>query len=295
MTAHGALQLPGGVPGATVSIRPILCGEYLSPPGWFFRDRASSARRALGVGVPKEAQIPTPLGAFLVEHPGAGPFLIDTGLHREATKRLRANFGRLQAYFFRTLKTSPERATVEQLTLWDTLPDEIRLLVMTHLHADHASAIGEFPEARSVVSQAEWTAAHAGGRLMNGYVARQLPSTEQVMLLDFESHGTDEHAGFDKTVDLFGDGSVRLLYTPGHTPGHFSVLLRVASGEVLIAGDAVYTLTNLKESVLPWKTIDDDLYRQSLGQLQGFAAAHPDTPIIPTHDHDVWAELPESY
>ena len=48
-------------------------------------------------------------------------------------------------------------------------------------------------------------------------------------------------AGFSHTLDLLGDGSIRLVSTPGHSPGHLSVLLRAATGPVLVVGDAAYT------------------------------------------------------
>ena len=58
-------------------------------------------------------------------------------------------------------------------------------------------------------------------------------------LLDFKGSDAESFSGFARSFDVFGDGSVHAVYTPGHTLGHMSIVLRTGSGEVLIAGDAI--------------------------------------------------------
>ena len=96
---------------------------------------------------------------------------------------------------------------------------------MTHLHVDHASAISEFPDSTFVVSSAEWAAASSNGQF-HGYVKRQFDHGFDYRLLDFEGPDAQSFSGFARSFDLFGDGSVRTVYTPGHTLGHMSVVLR---------------------------------------------------------------------
>src|SRR5580698_9836308 len=77
-----SLPLPGGQTGASVTLQPLLCAEMSGPSGWFRRTSGpTAALKALGIGVPAEQRVDVPIVAFLVEHPAAGPVLIDTGFH----------------------------------------------------------------------------------------------------------------------------------------------------------------------------------------------------------------------
>jgi glyoxylase-like metal-dependent hydrolase (beta-lactamase superfamily II) len=105
----------------------------------------------------------------------------------------------------------------------------------------------------------------------------------------------ERHGPFERTVDLLGDGSIRLLDTPGHTAGHVSVLVRLAGREALLVGDAVYSMRNLHEGILPWRTVDDDIYRQSVRELRAYAEQNPNALVIPTHDGEVWDRLDDTY
>ena len=76
------LPLAGGREGARVKLHPLLTGQLIAPEGWFLREEGRLAwRRAFGIGVKKDDWLDVPVPAFLVEHPGAGPVLIDTGFH----------------------------------------------------------------------------------------------------------------------------------------------------------------------------------------------------------------------
>lgn len=290
------LPLPGGSPDAKVRLHPLLCGSALAPPGWTFRHRGRGAtRRALGLGVPRSEWAQGPIGAFLLKHPTAGPILVDTGLHPSTAERLRDDFGRVNAYFFRTLRTSPERSVPSQLSAKGIDPQAIRLVLMTHLHVDHASAMSEFPQATFLCTAAEWQAATAPLGVWSGYVRRQLPDPSRVRTINFDTAYPESHPPFERSIDLFGDGSVRLLSTPGHTTGHMSVLLRLSGREALLIGDGVYTLRNIREDVLPWRTIDDAVYRRSMGQLRAYIEQNPGALVIPTHDEEAWENLDEQY
>jgi len=117
----------------------------------------------------------------------------------------------------------------------------------------------------------------------------------RVRTIDFDHGGAESHPPFARAVDVLGDGSVRLLYTPGHTSGHFSVLVRLAEREVLLVGDAVYTLRNLRDGTLPFRMVAEAAYKRSLGELRAYAQQHPDALIIPTHDAGVWEGLQDIY
>jgi len=161
---------------------------------------------------------------------------------------------------------------------------------MTHLHVDHTSGMRLLPNARFVCSADEWRAATARRSADKGYIANHLPPVERVELVAFDD--AEPHGPFSRTIDLLGDGSVRLVATPGHTPGHMSVLLRATGDrDVLIAGDAAYTLRSIREQTLPLLTGDDEKYAASLRELKAFADDDPGAVIVPTHDSAAWQQV----
>ena len=289
------LPLPGGREGASVRVHPLITGRMIGPEAWFLRrDGRLAWRRALGLGMTRSERLEFPVPAFLVEHPRAGPVLIDTGFHPSVAVEPRKNLGPVAHLLFKDVRMEAEQAATAQLRARGIEPSRVNVVVMTHLHVDHASAISEFPDATFVVSRAEWAAATSQGQL-HGYVRRQFDHAFDYRLLDFEGPDVESFASFGRSVDLFGDGSVRCVYTPGHTLGHQSVVLRLRRREALVAADAVYLRRNLDEMGLSHRTADDHLSERSLREIRRYARDTPDALIIPGHDWDAWQELDAVY
>ncbi len=290
-----SLPLPGGRDGATVRLEPLLTGTSKGPPAYFLRERGRLAwRKALGIGVPRSQWWELPIPAFLVHHPGAGPVLVDTGLHASVAVKPAANLGRIGTLVFKDLQMRPEQAVAAQLRERGIEPAQVKTVIMTHLHIDHASAVCDFPDATFVVSSAEWAAATEQGPL-HGYVRRQFDHAFDYRMLDFDGPDTSSFSGFGRSFDLFGDGSVRVVFTPGHTLGHMSVILRLKQREALLAGDAIYLERNLTEQHLPSRTEDDHLYSRSLRELELYRRETPDALIVPGHDMAYWRTLDAVY
>jgi N-acyl homoserine lactone hydrolase len=289
------LPLPGGREGARVKLHPLLCGRAIAPPAWLLREPGRLAwRRALGIGVDRGDWLELPIPAFLVEHPGGGPLLIDTGLHPSVAASPRANLGRLGTLIFKDLQMKPEQAVSAQLRSRGIEPSQVKVVVMTHLHIDHASAVSEYPDSTFVVSAAEWRAASEQGA-RHGYRKRQFDHGFDWRLLDFEGRDAESFSGFARSFDLFGDGSVRAVYTPGHTLGHLSVVLRTGRGEVLIAGDAIYLRRTLTDNHLPYRSEDEHLFRRSLREIRQYTIETPEALVVPGHDWEAWQELEAAY
>ena len=232
-----------------------------------------------------------PVPAFLVEHPGAGPILIDTGFHPSVAANPTANLGRLAQITFKGIQMTADQAASAQLRERGIQPADVKVVLMTHLHVDHASAISEYPDSTFLVSAAEWAAASEHGQF-HGYVKRQFDHGFDYRLLDFEGSGAAESfSGFARSFDVFGDGSVRTVYTPGHTLGHMSVVLRTARREVLIAADAIYMRRTLEDTRLPYRTADEHLFRRSLREIRQYRTETPEALIVPGHDWEAWQEL----
>jgi N-acyl homoserine lactone hydrolase len=287
---RAVLPLEGGSGGATVALHPILCAEGLGSPAWF--ERASgrgAALKAFGVGV--DRLVPVPVVAFLVEHPSAGPVLIDTGFGRAVVESPLRGVGPVNALLFRGgLEMRAEQTVAAQLAEMGRDP---RLIVMTHLHFDHAGGLPDFPGATVLVSEREWAAAHRKTAPLAGYVRSHLDDRLDYRLLDFGAGRA--RAGFERTLDVFGDGSIVLAYTPGHSAGHLSVVLRLREREALVAGDAIYTLATLREGRRPFRTVDDAAFEDSLRQLEAYDRSHPDAIVIPGHDMEAWRQLEPRY
>src|ERR671917_118279 len=191
------LPLPGGRRGATVRIHPLLCGRSIAPPAYLLRESG------------RLAWLPIPIVAFLLEHPGAGLVLIDTGLHPSVAVKPAESLGRVGTLAFRDLDMDAGQALPAQLRGRGMDPARVGTVVMTHLHVDHASGISEFPAATFMVSRAEWDAATTQGR-MHGYHTRQFDHAFDYRLLDFDAtgeRGPGAFSGFARSFDLFGDGA----------------------------------------------------------------------------------------
>jgi len=288
------LPLPGGREGATVRLHPLLSGEMQAPPGLLRRPSGPAKLvRGLGVGRSRRDWTWLPVPAFLVEHPGAGPVLVDTGLHPSVAVDPRESFGPLAGRLNR-LRFEPGQAVAAQLRARSVDPADVGVVVMTHLHTDHASGVSEFPDATFVLDRREWDSAARGGTL-RGYRPAQFDYGFDWRTLDYESPDIDSFASFGASIDLFGDGSVRLVATPGHSAGHQSVILRLRGREALLTGDAAYTLRAIEEGVTPLLMDDEHRWRRSLGEVRRFVRASPGLVVIPGHDLDAWAGLDDVY
>jgi glyoxylase-like metal-dependent hydrolase (beta-lactamase superfamily II) len=287
--------LPGGREGATVTVEPILTGTVESPRAWLEGPRRLTTLRMLGVGTPRSQWLKLPVPAYLIRHPSAGAFLVDTGLHASVSTSPAENLGRVAARFANP-KVEPGKDLPSQLRDRDLDPKSISLVVMTHLHLDHTSGMAEFPSATFVITETEWEAA-IGDRqpLMRGYRPQHYDYAFDYRTLSYDIDSISSYASFGRTFDLFGDGSVRLASTPGHTAGHQSVICRLADRDLVIAGDAIYTIGQLTGAPEPPRPVDRHNWRRSMRELQHFARTYPQAVILPGHDPEHWAGLDERY
>jgi N-acyl homoserine lactone hydrolase len=173
----------------------------------------------------------------LIEHPGVGLILIDTGFHRAlaagSPHERNRNLGPVGRLLARDVRMRPEQTVAAQLQARGIDPGEIRLIVMTHLHFDHASALVDFPDATVVLSRPEWGAARARGSSLLGYSTAQLDPGPSYCTIDFHTPPARPQGPFERTLDLLGDGSLVLLDTPGHSAGHLSIIARLREREAL--------------------------------------------------------------
>jgi glyoxylase-like metal-dependent hydrolase (beta-lactamase superfamily II) len=287
--------LSGGREGATVAVEPFVCGRLQVPGACYERAARFPRARMLGIGTPRAQWWNVPVPAFLVHHPSAGPFLVDTGLHPSVASSPTENLGRTITRLTRpTLEPGddlPARLRARQID-----SKSVSLVVMTHLHFDHSSAMSEFSGATFVVSEQEWVAATTDRRpLLRGYRASHYDYAFDYRTVSYDSGQVSSYASFGRTFDLFGDGSVRLASTPGHSAGHQSVVCRLRDRDLVIAGDAIYTIAQLDDAPEPPRPVDRHNWRRSMHELQQFARTYPQAVIVPGHDPRFWESLEQRY
>lgn len=289
------LPLPGGQANATVRLHPLLTGELGAPPGFVARPAGRlSLVRGLGLGHSRRSWIWLPVPAFLIEHPGAGPLLVDTGLHPSVAIDPAQSFGRPAALAYR-FRVQPNQNVAAQLRDREIDPASVAVVVMTHLHTDHASGVAELPQATFVVDGREWRSAIGSRGLVRGYRRQQFDYGFDWRALDFAAAEVDSFETFGQSLDLFGDGSVRLLSTPGHSAGHLSVLVRLRDREALLCGDAAYTRRAIDHDVAPLLVDDEHRFFRSLREIRRFVERTPGLVVIPGHDGEVWPTLDAVY
>jgi len=292
---RATLPLPGGSEGAGVTVTPMRTGEVLAMPRFFERPSGPLATlRGLGLVTPKRRWTWVPVPCFLVEHPQAGAFLVDTGLAPAAAHNVRTAYG-LRGAIAYDIRMEDGAAVTDRLVGRGIDPLSIDLVVMTHMHFDHVGAVAQLPRSTFVVDGREWEAA-IGGHFTKGYRRALFDQGYEWRTLDFGASRVDSFASFGRAIDLFGDGSVRLLSTPGHTKGHMSVLLRLRSGrELLLAGDAAYSRRSIDEELVPLFYDDVHRYMRSLREIRRYLELTPSALVVCGHDPESWPQVRERY
>ena len=214
-----------------------------------------------------------PVPAWLVRHP-QGTVLFDTGLHPDLAGS-GARLGWLAKLF--TVDLDDGRTVRARLEQRDVDPDAIDVVVLSHLHFDHAGGLALVPNARLVVQADEWAAGQEPDSAATTYTPEDYDLGHDLELV------RGDH-------DLFGDGLVTCLATPGHTAGHQSLRVRLEDREVVLAADCAYFARTLDGGSLPPFGHDAEAQARGVARLRDLRAAG--ATVVPGHDPDVWAALP---
>lgn len=185
-----------------------------------------------------------PVYTYLIEHP-QGLVLVDTGQSEGGPAVVKE-----------------EDKVASRLRELGHRPEDIKYVIMTHLHVDHAAYMSQFPGATFVVRKEELRAAWWPEACEGGYVYEQYRDCRDFKYLQLRD---------DEIFDLFMDGTIQLIDTRGHTRGHQSVILNLPdTGKVILVGDAASLRENLEDRVLPGNATDSWAAIQTLERLQHY-------------------------
>ncbi len=243
----------------TVRVRLMTCG-------WLEADLSM-----LMVG--GEGRVRLPIPSVLIEHT-RGSAVFDTGLHAELaddTSRLRSSADLFDVHM------GADDALGPRLRALDVDPASVTFIINSHLHFDHCGGNAAVPNATLLVQQPEWRAGHIDKLIERDvYNPADFELGQPVQLLE------GEH-------DVFGDGSVRLVPTYGHTAGHQSLVVRTDQTEYVFCADTCYFKATLERNALPGFGYDLAAQARSLDWLRSMQANG--AQLVFGHDPDQWPAL----
>jgi N-acyl homoserine lactone hydrolase len=212
-----------------------------------------------------------PYFMYVITHP-QGTVLFDTGVHPQMRTDPVARLGPAASAF--EVQITPQDTIEARLESIGMAPRDIELTVVSHLHFDHAGGLERLTHAPVLIQREELR------------FARTPPVYQRLIYVpaDFD-HELDWHE-LDGDHDVFGDGRVLAISTPGHSRGHQSLLVHLDSGQtVILLADATYLLSKMRERALPAVLWSPDAMVASWERIEQLEREH-DALLLATHDLD---------
>ncbi|PMD47028.1 Metallo-hydrolase/oxidoreductase, partial [Hyaloscypha variabilis F] len=224
------------------TVSPLSCG-FLSPPAWKFI-----------ADTKEDEKLTMPSMAFLIQHPASQSNIVfDLSIRKDLTKYHPG----LQKHIETRHPLSSERDVKSALALGALDTSEIDYVIMSHVHWDHIGTPSDFPNATFIAgpSTKKLLRNEMGPDLFNPYFEPALLPPDRTIELpaipDSEERGDvfdAKHGWYWQTislipnaVDMFNDGTVYIVNSPGHVPGHLNLLIRIAEEKwVYLAADACH-------------------------------------------------------
>jgi N-acyl homoserine lactone hydrolase len=219
-----------------------------------------------------------PIYAWVIEH-DEGLIVVDAG----ETSRVHEHgyHPAWHPFYRRAVRFSihPDEEIGPQLRSLGISPRDVRQVVLTHLHTDHAGGLAHLTGSRIWVSEGEWNRAAGFSGKLQGYLPHRWPRWSQPEFIRLE----DQQLGlFRKSMPITRRGDVRVVPTPGHTPDHVSVVVD-GSPSFFLAGDTSYSQELLVARRLDGVSPNEKISLQTMDRIVGLAKERP-LVYLPSHD-----------
>jgi glyoxylase-like metal-dependent hydrolase (beta-lactamase superfamily II) len=238
-----------------------------------------------------------PINVYAIQHDD-GLVVFDTGQDRRSVTDPDYFPGGLAGWAFRRLARFGIGAgdtLPAQLTGIGLSADHVAVAVISHLHQDHIGGIRDLPNARLLADHRELDTLDASHPELTGVLVQHLTGPG----ITWEPVRADQpldawFAPFETGFDVFGDGTLTLVSTPGHTPGSLSMIVRRAGlPPLMLVGDLSYDVSGIDELTIPGVG-ERDALRESMRRVAALRARHPELVILAAHDPNAATLLAEA-
>ena len=271
-----------------VKIHVLHTGEVRVSPYLPFGGDNCNLLKASGMTTPKEDWIWLPVSVYLIEHPKE-LILVDTGWHRDMSPEgVYDKAAQIKSLGSRVLYNVNQgqiplgEAVDEQLATMGIKPADLDYVLLTHLDCDHANGLRAVKDAKHIiVAQEELDCARK-----NGFIRYKKKWWEGCDLETIEWNGTEGPA--QKSFDLFGDGSIKMINIPGHCDGLCAVKITREDGKyVLLFSDGGYATKSWKEMITSGVSLDKEMQKKSLMWIREQSMDTNCIESLATHDTDI--------
>lgn len=219
-----------------------------------------------------------PIYAWVIEHP-EGIIVVDTG---ETAKTAEHGYlPKWHPYYALSVqfRVKPEEEIGPQLQKLGINPaKDVKKVILTHMHTDHAGGLGHFPNSEILIEKGEYrTASGISGKLA-GYLPHRWPEWLKPNLITLIN---EPYFNFTQSLAVTADRKVIIVATPGHSANHISVIAEINGIHYFLAGDTSYTQENLIN--LRPDGIGTDESINTLKNIVSFSKVNP-TIYLPSHD-----------
>lgn len=243
-----------------------------------------------------EQAIWIPVYVFLIEHPKEGLILYDAGLDIKQTKI--GYYTGLTSFSHETHNIPESKTVADQVEALGFNIDEVKHIVISHLHEDHVGGVESFPNAEIHISEIEW---NDKDRIFLGLPGLGLKATynesfNSINKLNIFKFDSGAFNSFNRSHDLLGDGSIMLLPTPGHTMGHTTLLVNNQSNPVILTGDAVDTIDHLDPVTMAAFQLGNNsfpVYKDSIERILKLQKSLNNSVLLPSHEFSGYEKVME--
>ncbi len=262
-----------------IKVHVFHTGEVCVDPSIPFKNASKNPIAFTGLFRNPHNRIWLPVSSYLIEHP-KGLILYDTGWSTEVRTDPKKHLT-LKHYLVNQPKLPEGKAITEQLEKIGIYPKDIDYVVMSHMDSDHVSGVKLVKDAKNIiVSNLEMEDTRK-------YKLRYIKSMwDNVPITEFEFN--NNKGPFNRSYDLFNDGSIELINIPGHSDGLAAMKITNEDGKfVLLFSDGGYAERSWKELISPGITLNSDETMKSLEWIKKMSLDKNCIESLANHDVDI--------